>query len=103
MYHVNINISASYSRTLKEIILRTRLEGNHTMVKPFVSCLITQPNFNDIHRRESSLHRVSISNLISSHVILFIWSQLFDLLFGDYGIRWLYGISCFVLSLVFFI
>jgi hypothetical protein len=50
MYHVNINISASYSRTLKEIILRTRLEGNHTMVKPFISCLITQPNFNDIHR-----------------------------------------------------
>jgi hypothetical protein len=49
MYHVDINISVYCSRTLKEIILRTRLEGNHTMVKPFVSCLIPQLSFNDIH------------------------------------------------------
>jgi hypothetical protein len=57
MCHVNININASCSRTLKEIILRMRLEGNHTMVKPFVSCLILQLSFNDFHRWESSLHR----------------------------------------------
>jgi hypothetical protein len=50
MYHVNININVSCSRTLEEIILRTRLEGNHMMVKPFVSCLIPQLSFNDIHR-----------------------------------------------------
>jgi hypothetical protein len=49
MYHANININASYSRTLKEIVLRTRLEGNHTMVNTFVSCLIPQLSFNDIH------------------------------------------------------
>jgi hypothetical protein len=64
IYHVNININASCFRT----ILRTWLEGNHTMVKPFVSCLVLQLSFNDIHSptdphtyTATRLHSLSLS------------------------------------------